>query len=102
MGNVVDIYFPNSAYTVIAITVLGGDRNYTVSCDNPSVLEVDKKFPNAFVLIPKNWGSANVTVTDGTKASIKLQVNVTQSVVEYLVAKCDVLIECEGLYATVI
>lgn len=78
--NTVEVYYPNSDSegAAGAITIVGGDGDYSVYCDNPSVLEVDKKFPNAFVLYPKDWGTAHVIVIDGTKKSILLNVRVAQ------------------------
>ncbi|WP_291594053.1 hypothetical protein [Bacteroides sp.] len=80
VDNTIDVYYPNSdpEGRAGAITIIGGDGDYSVYCDNPSVLEADKKFPNAFVLHPKGWGNATVIVIDGTKKSILLNVRVKQ------------------------
>lgn len=93
-NNSIEVYYPSSdpEGAVGAITIQGGDRNYTVYCDNPSVLMVDKKFPNAFVMYPKDWGEAHVIVVDGTGQSIVLTVNVKQAVENHVVKKRDVLI----------
>ena len=79
-NNTTSIYFPRGEEdgSAGAITILGGDGNYTAQCDNPAVLKIDMKFPNAFVLYPQDWGEAHVTVTDGTGASIVLTVKVYQ------------------------
>lgn len=93
-NNSIEVYYPasNPDGSVGAITIEGGDRNYTVYCDDPSVLKVDKKFPNAFLLYPKDWGEAHVIVIDGTGQSIVLTVSVKQAVENHVVKKCDVLI----------
>ena len=74
--NTVDVCFPRSEEdgSAGAVTILGGDGNYTAQCDNAAVLKIDMKYPNAFVLYPQDWGEAHVTVTDGTGASIVLKV----------------------------
>ena len=79
-NNTTSIYFPRGEEdgSAGAITILGGDGNYTAQCDNPAVLKIDMKFPNAFVLYPQDWGEAHVTVTDGTGACIVLTVKVYQ------------------------
>lgn len=93
-NNSVEVYYPasNPDGSVGAITIEGGDRNYTLYCDNPSVLKVDKKFPNAFLLYPQDWGEARVIVIDGTGQSIVLTVSVKQAVLTNVVKKRDVLI----------
>lgn len=93
-NNSIEVYFPSSdpEGSVGAITIQGGDRNYTVYCDNPSVLTADQKFPNAFVLYPKDWGVAHVIVVDGTGQSIVLTVTVKQQISNIVVKKRDVLI----------
>ena len=79
--NTVDVCFPRSEEdgSAGAVTILGGDGNYTAQCDNAAVLKIDMKYSNAFVLYPQDWGEAHVTVTDGTGASIVLKVVVFQS-----------------------
>lgn len=73
--NTVDVCFPRSEEdgSAGAVTILGGDGNYTAQCDNAAVLKIDMKYSNAFVLYPQDWGEAHVTVTDGTGASIVLK-----------------------------
>lgn len=92
--NTVDVCFPRSEEdgSAGAVTILGGDGNYTAQCDNAAVLKIDMKYPNAFVLYPQDWGEAHVTVTDGTGASIVLKVVVYQSKQTLTVGYMDVLI----------
>lgn len=91
-NNTTSIYFPRGEEdgSAGAITILGGDGNYTAQCDNPAVLKIDMKFSNAFVLYPQDWGEAHVTVTDGTGASIVLTVNVYQLEETFLIAETSV------------
>ena len=91
-NNTTSIYFPRGEEdgSAGAITILGGDGNYTAQCDNPAVLKIDMKFPNAFVLYPQDWGEAHVTVTDGTGASIVLTVKVYQLEDTFLIAGTSV------------
>jgi hypothetical protein len=92
--NTVDVCFPRSEEdgSAGAVTILGGDGNYTAQCDNAAVLKIDMKYPNAFVLYPQDWGEAHVTVTDGTGASIVLKVVVFQSKQTLAIDRLDVLI----------
>lgn len=92
--NTVDVCFPRSEEdgSAGAVTILGGDGNYTAQCDNAAVLKIDMKYPNAFVLYPQDWGEAHVTVTDSTGASIVLKVVVYQSKQTLTVGYMDVLI----------
>ena len=93
-NNSIDICFPRSEAdgSAGAITILGGDGDYTAYCDNPEVLKIDMKFPNAFVLYPQDWGEANVIVKDGTEKSIALKVNVFQMKSNIKVEQLDVVI----------
>ena len=93
--NTVNVYFPQSSEdgNAGAITILGGDGNYTAQCDNPAVLKIDMKFSNAFVLYPQDWGETHVTVTDGTGTSIVLKVTIIQSKLTLTIGHMDVLIE---------
>ena len=93
-NNSIDICFPRSEAdgSAGAITILGGDGDYTAYCDNPEVLKIDMKFPNAFVLYPQDWGEANVIVRDGTEKSIVLKVNVFQMKSYIKVEQLDVVI----------
>lgn len=93
--NTLNVYFPQSSEdgNAGAITILGGDGNYTAQCDNPAVLKIDMKFSNAFVLYPQDWGEAHVTVTDGTGTSIVLKVAIIQSKLTLTIGHMDVLIE---------
>ena len=93
-NNSIDICFPRSEAdgSAGAITILGGDGDYTAYCDNPEVLKIDMKFPNAFVLYPQDWGEANVIVRDGTEKSIALKVNVFQMKSYIKVEQLDVVI----------
>lgn len=92
--NTVNVCFPRSEKdgSAGAVTILGGDGNYTTQCDNPAVLKIDMKYSNAFVLYPQGWGEAHVTVTDGTGASIVLKVVVFQSKQTLAIDRLDVLI----------
>ncbi len=80
VNNTLEVLYPSSdpEGSVGAVTILGGDANYTIYCDKPSVLTVNKKFPNAFILYPQDWGEANVIVVDGTGKAIVLKVSVNQ------------------------
>lgn len=80
VDNSIEVLLPNAnaGGTAGAVTITGGDGNYSVFCDNPSIVEVDKKYPNAFILYPKAWGDAHVIVIDGTKQSIILNVHVVK------------------------
>ena len=62
--NTVDVCFPRSEEdgSAGAVTILGGDGNYTAQCDNAAVLKIDMKYSNAFVLYPQDWGEAKVVV----------------------------------------
>lgn len=95
VDNSLDVLFPSSdpEGSVGAVTIEGGDANYTVYCDNPSVLTINKKFPNAFILYPQDWGEANVVVVDGTGKAIVLKVNVKQQHARNLVVGRTVRID---------
>lgn len=94
-NNSINVCFPRSEAdgSAGAITILGGDGDYTAYCDNPEVLKIEMKFPNAFVLYPQDWGEANVTVKDGTEKSIVLKVNVFQMKSNIKIEQLGVIIE---------
>lgn len=90
-NNSVDLKYPNTDKR--SINVIGGDGNYSASCDNASILEVEVSDKEKTILLkPLAIGNAIVTITDKSNNSYILNVNVSYYEDKLVVVKQDVVV----------
>lgn len=81
-----------------ALTIVGGDGNYSVESRNPALIEVDLKFPNAFTVKPKDIGKTEIIVKDGSGQQYVLQVHIIYYSEEWKIGECSVrVVDEEGI-----
>ncbi len=89
--NSVTLYYPND--NLACITIDGGVRPYSVSCQS-EILKVNMdKWPNAFNYEVLGTGEAKVKVSDASGQSVWLDVVIRYREQDFKIAKQDVLIK---------
>lgn len=90
-NNYVAITYPNSEK--IAISIIGGDGNYSASCNNISIVEVEVVSEKKMLLInPKSIGDATITITDKSNNYYIFNVKVSYHERNFIIIKQDVVI----------
>ncbi len=75
-NNLLQAKYPASSESY-SISIIGGDGNYTVTCDNNELLEINLTYGQTIVYKPLGVGETTVTVTDQSGNSYILNVEIS-------------------------
>ena len=94
--NAVTLTYPAVSGYTIAIT--GGDGNFTASCSDPSVFDVEV-FKNwgGINLTAKSLGATTITITDQSNNSYTLNATAAYSKKQFIIGKQDVVVTGDKL-----
>ena len=95
-GNSITLKYPNASGYTIAIT--GGDGNFTASCSDPSVFDVEV-FKNwgGINLTAKSLGATTITITDQSNNSYTLNATAAYAETQFTIGKQDVVVTGDKL-----